>query len=59
VAALVARECEDADLHQGLGARREQHEAEDLELEEAFKNVYLDEEGDGGGSGGTAGDSGT
>ncbi|XP_066358138.1 zinc finger BED domain-containing protein RICESLEEPER 2-like [Miscanthus floridulus] len=34
-----------------LGARREQHEAEDPELEEAFKNLYLDEEG----SCGTAG----
>jgi hypothetical protein len=31
-----------------LGARREQHEAEDLELEEAFKNLYLNEEGSGG-----------
>jgi hypothetical protein len=38
--------------------RREQHEAEDPELEEAFKNLYLDEEGSGG-SGGTAGASGT
>ena len=27
-----------------LGARREQHEAEDIELEEAFENLYLDEE---------------
>jgi hypothetical protein len=35
-----------------LGARREQHEAEDPELEEAFKNLYLDEE-ESGGSGGT------
>jgi hypothetical protein len=37
------------------GARREQHEAEDLELEEAFKNLWLDEDG----SGGTADASGT
>ena len=27
-----------------LGARRKQHEAEDTELEEAFENMYLDEE---------------
>ena len=27
-----------------LGARREQHEAEDTELDEAFENLYLDEE---------------
>ena len=32
-----------------LGARREQHEAEDTELEEAFKNLFLDDEGAGGG----------
>jgi len=31
-----------------LGARREQHEAEDTELEEAFKNLFLDDEGAGG-----------
>jgi hypothetical protein len=36
-----------------LGARREQYEAEDPELEEAFKNLYLNEEGSGG-SGGTS-----
>ena len=27
-----------------LGERREQHEAKDTELEEAFENLYLDEE---------------
>ena len=27
-----------------LGARKEQHEAEDTELEEAFENLFLDEE---------------
>ena len=33
-----------------LGARREQHDAKDTELEEAFKNIYLgEEEGTGGG----------
>ena len=33
-----------------LGARREQHKAEDTELEEAFKKLFLDEkEGTGGG----------
>ena len=34
-----------------LGARREQHEAEDTELEEAFQNLYLDEEEATGGGG--------
>ena len=34
-----------------LGARREQHEAEDTELEEAFKNLYLDEKEATGGGG--------
>ena len=34
-----------------LGARREQHEAEDTKLKEAFKNLFLDEEeGAGGGA---------
>ena len=33
-----------------LGARREQHEAEDTKLKEAFKNPFLDEEGAGGGA---------
>jgi hypothetical protein len=43
-----------------LEARREQHEAEDPKLEEAFKNLYLDEEGSGGSGGtGDAGASGT
>ncbi|XP_066311030.1 zinc finger BED domain-containing protein RICESLEEPER 2-like [Miscanthus floridulus] len=37
------------------GARREQHTPEDLDLEEAFKNLFLDEQGEGSGSGGTAG----
>ena len=40
------------------GARREQHTPEDLELEEAFNNLFLDEQGEGGdtgsGSGNTA-----
>jgi hypothetical protein len=27
-----------------LGARREQHDADSPELEDAFKNMYLDEE---------------
>ena len=34
-----------------LGARREQHEAKDTELEEAFENLYLDEEEASGGGG--------
>jgi hypothetical protein len=34
-----------------LGARREQYDAEDIELEETFKKLYLDEEGEGSGSG--------
>ena len=34
-----------------LGARRKQHEAEDTELEEAFQNLYLDEEEATGGGG--------
>jgi len=41
------------------GARREQHTPEDLDLEEAFKNLFLDEQGEGSGTGsgsdGTAG----
>ena len=41
------------------GARREQHTPEDLDLEEAFKNLFFDEQGEGSGtgsdSGGTAG----
>jgi hypothetical protein len=41
------------------GARREQHAPEDVDLEEAFKNLFLDEQGEGSGSGtgniGTAG----
>ena len=41
------------------GARREQHTPKDLDLEEAFKNLFLDEQGEGSGtssgSGGTAG----
>ena len=40
-------------------ARREQHTPEDLDLEEAFKNLFLDEQGEGSGTGsdngGTAG----
>ena len=36
------------------GARREQHEPEDLDIEEAFKNLFLDRDGDGSGSGETA-----
>ena len=33
-----------------LGARREQHDAKDTELEKAFENIYLgEEEGTGGG----------
>ena len=33
-----------------LGARREQHDVEDTELEQAFENMYLDDdEGTGGG----------
>ena len=34
-----------------LGARREQHEDEDTELEEAFENLYLNEEEATGGGG--------
>ena len=37
-----------------LGARRKQHEAEDTELEEAFENMYLDEEEATGGGGANA-----
>ena len=37
------------------GVRREQHTPEDLDLKEAFKNLFLDEQGEGSGSGGTAG----
>ena len=33
-----------------LGARREQHEAEDTELEEVFKNLFLDDGAAGGGA---------
>ena len=36
---------------QELGARREQHDAVDTELEEAFENLYLDEEEATGGAG--------
>jgi hypothetical protein len=35
------------------GARREQHAPEDVDLDESFKNLFLDEEGEG--NGGTAG----
>ena len=34
-----------------LGVRKEQHEAEDTKLEEAFKNLYLDEKEATGGGG--------
>ena len=37
-----------------LRARREQHEAEDTELEEAFENLYLNEEEATGGGGADA-----
>jgi hypothetical protein len=37
-----------------LGARREQHAVDSPELEEAFKNLYLDEEGSGGTGGASA-----
>jgi len=37
------------------GVRREQHAPEDVDLEEAFKNLFLDKEGEGSGSDGTAG----
>jgi len=32
------------------GARREQQTPEDLELEEAFNNLFLDEQGEGSGT---------
>ena len=35
------------------GARREQQTPEDLELEEAFNNLFLDEQGEGSGNGDT------
>ena len=35
--------------------RREQHALEDVDLEEAFKNLFLDGEGEASGSGGAAG----
>jgi hypothetical protein len=41
-----------------LGARREQHTPEDLDLEEALKNLFLDEQGEGSGSGSGSGDTG-
>ena len=37
-----------------LGARREQRDVEDTELEEAFENLYLDEEEGTGGGGADA-----
>jgi hypothetical protein len=37
-----------------LGARREQHAVDNLELEEAFKNLYLDDEEGSGGTGGAS-----
>ena len=37
------------------GVRREQHAPEDVDLEEAFKNLFLDKEGEGSDSNGTAG----
>jgi hypothetical protein len=37
-----------------LGARREQHATDSPELKEAFKNLYLDEEGSGGSGTGNA-----
>ena len=37
------------------GARREQHTPEDLDLKEAFKNLFLVEQGEGSGSGDTVG----
>jgi hypothetical protein len=33
------------------GAAREQHKAQDFDLEDKFKNLYLDEVGEGSGSG--------
>jgi len=33
------------------GAPREQHKAQDFELEDKFKNLYMDEVGEGSGSG--------
>ena len=49
----LIKECGDAHLHKDweLGARKKQHEAEDTELEEAFQNLYLDEEEATGGGG--------
>ena len=41
------------------GARREQHTPEDLDLEEAFKNLFLDEQGEDSGSGSVSGSGGT
>ena len=38
------------------GARREQHTPEDLELEEAFNNLFLDEQGEGSGTSSGSGD---
>jgi len=35
--------------------RREQHAPEDVDLEEAFKNLFLDGEGEASGSGGAVG----
>jgi hypothetical protein len=42
-----------------LGAARQQHQAEDFDLEEKFKNLYLDGEGEGSGSGTGTGSGGT
>ena len=43
---FVAQNCGDADLHKGLGVRRkkEQHVVDHQELEDLFKNLYLDED---------------
>jgi len=42
-----------------LGARREQHTPEDSDLEEAFKNLFLDDQGSSQGDGSGTGSGGT
>jgi len=42
-----------------IGAKREQHDGDNLELEETFKNMYLDEEEGSSGSGTGGASSGT
>ena len=53
--ALVTRDCGDADCikDQELGEKREQHAIDNQQLEDSFKNLYLDEDEAAGGAPGT------